>query len=244
MCRLSECATCHKMTWTGCGQHIDAALSRVALGDRCPGWRTGHCTGLLPSEASIMHPKVVILPGNGCADVYDANWYAWMKERLGHAQLFSEIILEDMPDPYVARESIWIPFILNELKVDEHTIVIGHSSGAVAALRLLEQQKVLGLVLVSVCHTDLGDENERLSGYFNRPFDWEKICSNANWILQYHSSDDPLIPIYEADFVAEKINSNYRIYNDKSHFFRPNDVTDVVTDIISKVIGGCESEDC
>jgi uncharacterized protein len=34
--------------------------------------------------------------------------------------------------------------------------------------RFAESYAVGGLVLVSACVTDLGDENERLSGYYNR----------------------------------------------------------------------------
>ena len=33
------------------------------------------------------------------------------------------------------RRSIWLPYMKDELKVDENTIIIGHSSGAVAAIR-------------------------------------------------------------------------------------------------------------
>lgn len=35
-------------------------------------------------------------------------------------------------------------------------------------MRFAEQNPVKGLVLVSACVTDLGIENERLSGYYNR----------------------------------------------------------------------------
>ncbi|KAL4171268.1 hypothetical protein KRP22_009364 [Phytophthora ramorum] len=41
MCMKVECPTCHKPTWKGCGQHIDAALTGVKEEDRCPGWKTG-----------------------------------------------------------------------------------------------------------------------------------------------------------------------------------------------------------
>jgi predicted alpha/beta hydrolase family esterase len=75
-----------------------------------------------------------------------------------------------MPDPYAARESQWVPFILNTLKIDDKTILIGHSSGCEAIMRLLEKDKVLGVILVAACHTDLGDENERASEYYNRPW--------------------------------------------------------------------------
>ena len=53
-----------------------------------------------------------------------------------------------MPDPITARRSIWLPFMKDELGVDEQTIIIGHSSGACAAVRFAETNKVAGIVLV------------------------------------------------------------------------------------------------
>lgn len=35
MCYPVTCANCGKTTWDGCGQHIDQALSGVAVADRC-----------------------------------------------------------------------------------------------------------------------------------------------------------------------------------------------------------------
>ena len=93
-----------------------------------------------------------------------------MEEELSRSGLFSEVVLEDMPDPIEAKEDIWIPFITDSLGADEKTIVIGHSSGAEAAMRLLEKRKLLGCVLISACYTDLGIESERLAGYYSRPW--------------------------------------------------------------------------
>jgi predicted alpha/beta hydrolase family esterase len=160
-----------------------------------------------------------------------------MKTQLIESDAFSEVLCEDMPDPVAAKEKIWIPFILNKLKADSNTIIIGHSSGAEAAMRLLENSKLKGMVLVSACHTDLGVESERLAGYYNRTWEWEKIKSNADWILQYHSSDDPYIPINEADHVATNLSSEYFKFNDKSHFFSPKDIerANIVGDILRKI---------
>ena len=53
-----------------------------------------------------------------------------------------------MPDPITARRSIWLPFMKEELGVDDQTIIIGHSSGACAAVRFAETNKVAGIILV------------------------------------------------------------------------------------------------
>lgn len=52
----------------------------------------------------------------------------------------------------------------NELQCDENTIIVGHSSGAVAAMRFAEQYKVSAIVIVSGYTSDLGDDLERASG--------------------------------------------------------------------------------
>jgi predicted alpha/beta hydrolase family esterase len=125
--------------------------------------------------------KCIILPGNGCSKgtIRQSNWYGWAEDAIREAGLFDEVILRDMPDPIKARENIWLPFIKDELHADENTVVIGHSSGAEAAMRLLESQPLLGIVLVSACWTDLGDAGERAAGYYARPWDWDAMKKNV-----------------------------------------------------------------
>ena len=111
----------------------------------------------------------------------------------------------------------WI-FLENELEADENTVLIGHSSGAVAAMRYAEQHRLAGTVLVAACHTDLGDPVERESGYYNRPWDWERIRANQQWIIQYASVDDHCIPIEEGRYVRDQLQTEYYEFTDRGHF--------------------------
>jgi len=43
-----------------------------------------------------------------------------------------------MPDPVGARSTIWLPYIKNDLKCDQDSIYVGHSSGAAAGLKFAE----------------------------------------------------------------------------------------------------------
>lgn len=54
---------------------------------------------------------------------------------------YSHNVLADLARP--AGEKIWLPFMRDRLRVGEKTIVIGHSSGAEAAMRLAENTKVI-----------------------------------------------------------------------------------------------------
>ncbi|ETV85143.1 hypothetical protein H257_02988 [Aphanomyces astaci] len=101
-----------------------------------------------------MPPRVLIVPGNGCTPIEQCNWYAWLANEL--RERGCEVVLTSMPDPHRARESIWLPFIRDVMKCDRDTVVVGHSSGAEAAMRLAESTEFLGMLLVSACVTDLG----------------------------------------------------------------------------------------
>lgn len=118
----------------------------------------------------------------------------------------------------MARKEFWLPFLKDELKADKDTIIIGHSSGAVAAMRFAETNKIYGSILIGACYTDLKDEDEKISGYYNTPWNWEFIKNNQNWIVQFASTDDPYIPIEEARFIHEKLDTEYYEFTDQGHF--------------------------
>lgn len=159
--------------------------------------------------------KVVFVPGNGGCTTHD-NWFLNVKSGLEKEGL--EVVAAQFPDPKLARETFWIPFLLDELKVDHNTILVGHSSGAIAAMRLAEKHKILGSVLVGAYHTDLGMETEILSGYFNRPWQWDKIKQNQQWTVLFASQDDPWIPIAEPRYLHQQLNCEYHEYKNQGHF--------------------------
>ena len=53
----------------------------------------------------VAKSRVIILPGNGCSPVNNANWYASLRSQILKKQSdFSECLLRDMPDPDEAYE--------------------------------------------------------------------------------------------------------------------------------------------
>lgn len=161
-------------------------------------------------------PRIIIIPGNGYSHIDTDNWYAWVRGELNGRGY--EVIAEDMPDPVAAHANIWLPHIEKEYRPDENTIIIGHSSGGVATLRYLETHQLFGAVIVGANYTDLGDEGEKESGYYDLPWQWDKIKINAKWIVQFCSTDDPYIPIDQPRFIHEKLDSEYYEFNGRGHF--------------------------
>ncbi|KAM3865414.1 serine hydrolase RBBP9 [Diretmus argenteus] len=161
--------------------------------------------------------KAVIVPGNGAGDVERCNWYGWARKQIIKIPDM-RCLLKNMPDPVTARESVWLPFMEEELGCDEETVIIGHSSGAAAAMRYAETHRVFGIILVGAYISDLGDENERESGYFGRPWEWERIRGNVGHIIQFGSSDDPFLPWEEQQAAADGLQAKLHKYTDRGHF--------------------------
>lgn len=165
------------------------------------------------------HRKAILIHGNGGCTAADA-WLPWLEREV--RALGIDVINHTFPDNVKARAEVWLPY-LESLDADEHTILIGHSSGAVAAMRYAETHQLLGSVLVSVCHTDLGDAFEAASGYYRAPWNWQRIRDNQQWIGLYHSTDDPLIPIAEARHVAAQLKCSYFEFTDRGHFINAHE---------------------
>lgn len=158
--------------------------------------------------------KIILIHGNGGATAED-HWFPWAKRELEKAGF--TVITKNFPDPVLAREKYWLPFI-KKLGADKQTILIGHSSGAVAAMRYAQTYHILGSVLISVNYTDLGDEQEKASGYYDHPWNWSAIRNNQNWIIQFASTDDPYIPIGQPRYIHKKLDTEYYEYNNQGHF--------------------------
>jgi len=54
-------------------------------------------------------------------------------------------------------------------------------------------------------------------------WNWDATKENCEFIKQFHSHDDPFIPMDEARFIHEKTSSDFTEFTDKSHFFEPFD---------------------
>ena len=167
-------------------------------------------------------PNIIFIHGNnsgnepgGAAHDY---WFPYAAREC--TKLGLPVTAKNFPDPMLARQDIWLPFLMQECGANAQSILIGHSSGAIATMRCAEHHSILGSVLVGAYHTHLGDENERLSGYFDAPWDWQSIRANQRWIIQFASVDDPYFPIAEPRFVSEKLGTEYYEYTDKGHFFQ------------------------
>lgn len=148
-----------------------------------------------------MKPRFIFIHGNQSTNWAFA-WTPWLKKELD--QLGYETSFETFPDSIIARSEYWLPFLQDFLEAGENDVLVGWSTGAVAAMRYAENHRLKGSILVSPSYTDMGDELEKQSGYFDTPWQWQKIKDHQEKIALI-CDDDPYIPKEEFEFIAKQL---------------------------------------
>lgn len=162
-----------------------------------------------------MKPRIIFIHGNQTMH-WNFAWTPWLKFEL--EKLGFETFFETMPDSIIARAAYWLPFLHDYVKAGENDVLMGWSSGATASMRYAENNKIKGSVLIAPSSSDLGDDLEKQSGYFDAPWNWEKIKSNQAKIALFHSDNDPYIPVTEFQSIAANLNPEEFNLSGRKHF--------------------------
>lgn len=158
--------------------------------------------------------RAVILHGtNGD---HNKNWFPWMKKEL--EKLGFEVWVPDLPDSEKPNLSRYNDFLLGQSWDFDDNLIIGHSSGAVAVMGLLqalpEETMVNTAILAGVYKGDLGREDLKET---NIEFSYEKIKQKAQQIIVVHSNDDPICPLEGAKWIATQLAADLKILNGLKH---------------------------
>lgn len=172
-----------------------------------------------------MKPRFIFIHGNQ-TEHWSFAWTPWLKQELENLGL--ETVFETFPDPFKARSVYWLPNLKDVLEAGEHDVLIGWSSGAVAAMRYAEANKIKGSILIGPCYTDLGDALEKESGYYDTPWNWAAIKNNQEKIALFYGDDDPYIPQNEFEFIAEKLNPEVFKIAGGEHFIKRQEFPELV----------------
>lgn len=162
-----------------------------------------------------MKPRIVYLHGNQAMH-WSLAWAPWLKQELEKRGF--KTFFETFPDSIIAREEYWLAFLKEYIKAGENDVLVGWSSGGVAAMRYAEKNVIRGSVLVAPSYTDLNDPLEKESGYFDTDWNWEMITKNPEHTALFYSKNDPYIPQEQFTFIAKKLNPEVFLIPHAGHF--------------------------
>lgn len=153
-------------------------------------------------------------------------WGPWVKVELEKSGF--ETFFDTIPDSIIARAEYCLPFLKDKVKAGKKDVIIGWSTGATAAMRYAEDNKILGSILVAPSYTDLNSESEKQSGYFDHPWQWEKIKNNQEKIALIYGDDDPEIPQTDFEFIAKQLSPTVIKVHKAGHFIEHQDFPELL----------------
>ena len=149
----------------------------------------------------------------------ESNWFPWLKQQLESNSY--EVIVPKFPTPLDQSLESWIRVIANyENKINEETVMIGHSLGAAFILDYLEKtsKKIKAAYLIAPFHKLLGVEYDEINKTFvDKQFNWDKIKASCGKFFIFASDNDEYIPSEVTKELAEKINAEFNIVPNGKH---------------------------
>jgi predicted alpha/beta hydrolase family esterase len=163
--------------------------------------------------------KAFIFHGTGATR--EDHWFPWLHEKLEEEGV--EVCRPAFPTPENQELENWLEILdEKEMEMDEDTVLIGHSLGAVFILNILNRRDldIEAAYLVSAWTGLLGDEDfdEWNSTFQDQKFDFEKIKNSIGEIHQFHSASDPYVPMEKAEKLAQNLDSNLHLKEGAGHF--------------------------
>lgn len=155
----------------------------------------------------------------------EGNWYPWLKvelEKRGYEVWVPQLPTMEGPKPDM---EVMLRAIMERDWVDEETVVVGHSLGAVLTIRLAERVKFFqGIVLAGWDFDDLDPRDEL---FWPSKIDFQKVKSNVlRWIVPI-SDNDPYVSAYMTERMAERLGAKVIKMGQRGHFCTGDGVTEV-----------------
>ena len=149
----------------------------------------------------------------------NANWFPWLKKKL--EGMGYEVIVPKFPTPLDQTLESWLMALSNyENKINEETVLIGHSLGAAFILNYLERtnKRIKAAIIIAGFHKPLGIQYDELNKTFvGKEFNWDKVKSSCGKFLVFASDNDEYIPFELTEELTRNLNAEFNLVHDGGH---------------------------
>jgi len=178
--------------------------------------------------------RAVILHGTDGAP--DHNWFPWLKKELESRGY--EVWIPELPNNHFPNRHVYNDFLFNSGWDFSDNLVIGHSSGAVSTLNLIQDERCPKIdvgVLVGIWASMDGTELDKLQFkdlFGPDGFDFNKLKAKSNHLLFIHGDDDPHCPLEQAKWLAGQTSSPIVILPGGGHLgSNHKELTELITEL-------------
>lgn len=149
----------------------------------------------------------------------EENWFPWLKDELIRNEY--QVFVPAFPTPENQSLNTWLEVINKYVnKMDENTILIGHSMGSTFIFNILQTYKIKvnNLYLAAAFDRSLDHPIDELAKTFlEEGFDWSRIQSRFNKCYMFSGDNDKYISIDIPVDIAKNLNADLEIIKGGGH---------------------------
>lgn len=148
----------------------------------------------------------------------EKNFFPWLSNELKRRGF--EVICPELPNPENPDVVAWTETLVKEVKVlTKDDVIVGHSLGGAAALRMLEAVEARTTPQACVLISAPWFINaEQLRGFFLTELDHDVLMWRASKFVVIHSKNDPVIPFSHAERYAQVFHARLVSTEADGHF--------------------------
>ncbi len=160
--------------------------------------------------------KVFIMHGSGASP--DSNWFPWLKQELekqGH-----DVIVPQFPIGEQQLLDNWLHTLEPYKDQLNDAVLVGHSLGCPFIIDILNKWNITikAAFLVAGFIGQLAVDEPNINDFADKDFDWDTIKQRCAHFEQFHSDNDPLVPIEFAQALADKLDIKITLVEGAGHF--------------------------
>ncbi len=160
-----------------------------------------------------------------------SGWLPWLTQQLEKHGY--EVWVPELPNNHTPNRKVYNDFLFKSGWDFTDNLVVGHSSGAVSVLNLLEDKRCphikTGVLVGAWSHNEEADlDREQFKDVFPPSgFNFETIKQKTEHLLFIHGDDDPLCPLEQAEWLAGQTGSEIIVIPGGGHLNGSNGWTEL-----------------
>jgi predicted alpha/beta hydrolase family esterase len=158
--------------------------------------------------------KVFII--HGLSGSPNGGWRPWLMGELEKKDIYACALAMPSPDEPAVQE--WLEEIGRHIRGHDEVYLIGHSLGATAILRYLENPQsspIAGGILVSGPFQPTA--NKKVETFLNKPFNFESIRKKCAHFAIIHGDNDTVVPLGDGEHFAEHLDGSLMVVKNGQH---------------------------